>query len=92
LDDESNVINLIVDNFELYLFSKYFLFEFEEANHSFTENLDLYAYLALEFLLNPVNTVDKVNKELNEYKKATNSNFGGKPFNQNEVRPLPKPD
>lgn len=88
LDDESNLVNMIVQNFEIYLFSKYFLFEFDEASHSFTENLDLFAYLAIEFLINPINSVEKVNKELREYKRDIGSST--KSFMQTDIRPLPK--
>lgn len=94
-DLNADLINLVIENFEVYLFSKFFLFELEEAKNAYERNLDLYAYLSLEFLLNPINTVVKVNNWIENLRSSNNRKerrFGNMVSNVMNYKGLPQPE
>lgn len=67
LPDYSNteiIKDQLAANFDLYLFSKFFLYVFEEAKYFYDNDLHLFIQLVTEYFVNPVNTVQSVNRSL----------------------------
>lgn len=54
----------LATNFDLYLFSKYYLYVFEQAKYTSEHDLSLFTNLVIEYFINPVNTVQAVNRHI----------------------------
>ena len=83
--------------YELYLFSKYFLFLFQQARYGNDYDLNIFTQLLLEYFLNPVTLVYMVNKSidmLNEEAirssryRGVRGSTGGDFYNKTRLMPL----
>ena len=74
LQNSDFLIEQIISNFDLFLFSKYFLFLFEVAKYDDSHDLHLFTNLIIEYFLNPITLVNSVNTAIErleeEYKKS----------------------
>jgi len=84
-------------HYELYLFSKYFLYLFDQARYGNDYMINLFTQLIIDFLLNPVTLVHLVNKsiDLMNEQELVNSRFrgpisstGGDFYNKTKLMPL----
>lgn len=81
-------------NYELYLFSKLYLYAFEEAKISNDHGLKLFTHLFIEYFLNPVTLVHTVNRSIDTMQEEmrrsnqTGSTPGKELFRTSKLMPL----
>lgn len=70
--DRAFINDQLIQHYELYLFSKYYLYAFEKARSGYSYLLELITSLTIEYLMSPVTLVNIINKDIDDmYSRST---------------------